>query len=77
MLKHIKTIALKGFDVYGGVFVSDEVTVAVGIVEGFVGKIQAINNLDKRIVDEYILPTLVKRLAFDFESESLFLSCYG
>ncbi|XP_063416462.1 E3 ubiquitin-protein ligase TRIM33-like [Mytilus trossulus] len=77
LLKHIKTIALKGFDVYGGVFVSDEVIVAGGIVEGFVGKIQAINILDKRIVDEYILPTLVKRLAFDFESESLFLSCYG
>ncbi|VDI51975.1 tripartite motif-containing protein 2/3 [Mytilus galloprovincialis] len=77
LLKHIKTIALKGFDVYGGVFVSDEVIVAGGIVEGFVGKIQAINLLDKRIVHEYPLPTLVKRLAFDFESKSLFLSCYG
>ncbi|CAC5370050.1 unnamed protein product [Mytilus coruscus] len=76
ILKHNKTIDLDGFDVYGGVFVSDEVIVIGGKCEESIGKLKAINILNERIVDEHTFSTIVKRLAFDFESESLFLSCY-
>ncbi|CAC5423317.1 unnamed protein product [Mytilus coruscus] len=45
--------------------------------EESVGKVKAINILNERIVDEHSFSTIVKRLAFDFESESLFVSYYG
>ncbi|CAC5423321.1 unnamed protein product [Mytilus coruscus] len=76
ILKHNKTIDLDGFDAYGGVFVSDEIVV-IGGTEKSVGKMKAINILNEKIVDEHTFSTTVKRLAFDFESESLFVSCYG
>ncbi|CAC5391477.1 unnamed protein product [Mytilus coruscus] len=77
ILKHIKTIDLDGFDVYGGVFVSDEVVVFGGMTDESNGKIKGMNILNERNGDEYKFPTMVKRLAFDFKSESLFVWCSG
>ncbi|XP_076071970.1 uncharacterized protein LOC143043651 [Mytilus galloprovincialis] len=77
VLKHTQTIDLDGFDVYGGVFVSDEVIVFGGKVVESVGKLKAINFLNKRIVAESTFSTKLKRLAFDFESATLCVSCYG
>ncbi|CAC5423319.1 unnamed protein product [Mytilus coruscus] len=73
ILKHIKTIDLHGFDVYCGIFVSDEVV--GGKVGESVGKLKAIHIHDERIVDECPVLAKVKRLTFDFESDPcLFLA---
>ncbi|XP_076071357.1 uncharacterized protein LOC143042783 [Mytilus galloprovincialis] len=77
ILKHIKTIDLNGFKVYGGVFVSDEIVVVGGKVEESVGELKAVDILNEKIIDECSILAKVKRLAFDFESETLFVSCYG
>ncbi|CAG2252414.1 unnamed protein product [Mytilus edulis] len=71
------TIDLYGFDVYSGVFVSDEVVIVGGKVKESAGILKAINITNERIVDKFSISTIVKRLTFDFESESLFVSCYG
>ncbi|CAC5423318.1 TRIM56 [Mytilus coruscus] len=76
ILKHIKTIDLDDFDLYGGVFLSNEVIVSGGKDDDSVGKLKAINISDERIVGECLVSAKVKRLTFDFESESLFVSCY-
>ncbi|CAG2252415.1 unnamed protein product [Mytilus edulis] len=78
ILKYVKAIDLNDFDVYSGVFVSDEVIVVGGqaALKSSGGQIKNINILNGKIVEEYTYPTVVKRLTFDFESESLFVSCY-
>ncbi|CAC5391476.1 unnamed protein product [Mytilus coruscus] len=77
ILKYVKAIYLNGFDAYSGVFVSDEVIVVGGKVGKLIGKLKAINISDERIVDECPVLAKVKRLTFDFKSESLFVSCSG
>ncbi|XP_063413502.1 uncharacterized protein LOC134695942 [Mytilus trossulus] len=75
ILKHIKTIDINGFDVYGGVFVSDNVIVFGGKADESAGKVKAIGIWNEKIIDECSLSTIVKRLTFDVESKSLFISC--
>ncbi|CAC5423316.1 unnamed protein product [Mytilus coruscus] len=75
-LKHNKTICLGDFNVHGGAFISDDVVVIGGKEKNSDGLIKAINISIERIICKNIFTTTVKRLAYDFESKSLFVSCY-
>ncbi|XP_071127400.1 E3 ubiquitin-protein ligase TRIM45-like [Mytilus edulis] len=76
MLKHNKTIYLGDFNVHGGAFISDDVVVIGGNEGGSNGSIKTINISNEKIICESTFKTTVKRLAYDFESKSLFVSCY-
>ncbi|CAG2252433.1 unnamed protein product [Mytilus edulis] len=75
-LKHNKTICLGDFNVHGGAFISDDVVVIGGNEGGSGGLIKAINISNEKMICESTFKTTVKRLAYDFESKSLFASCY-
>ncbi|CAC5396326.1 TRIM56 [Mytilus coruscus] len=77
---HNKTVNLKDFTIYGCVFASETIVVLGGseTCKGVsTGNIKALDISTGNITSEYIIAEIVKRLAYDFESASLFVSCYG
>ncbi|VDI03600.1 Hypothetical predicted protein [Mytilus galloprovincialis] len=78
--KHNKTVNLKGFTIYGCVFVSETIVVLGGsqtCKDVLTGNIKTLDISTGNITSEYIIAETVKRLAYDFQSESLFVSCYS
>ncbi|CAG2250650.1 unnamed protein product [Mytilus edulis] len=78
--KHNKTVSLKGFTIYGCVFVSETEVVLGGsetCKDVLTGNIKTLDISTGNITSEYIIADIVKRLAYDFESASLFVSCDG
>ncbi|XP_063443368.1 E3 ubiquitin-protein ligase TRIM71-like [Mytilus trossulus] len=78
--KHNKTVNLKGFTIYSCVFISETIVVLGGsetCKDVLTGNIKTLDISTGKITSEYIIAETVKRLADDFESASLFVSCYG
>ncbi|XP_063442717.1 probable E3 ubiquitin-protein ligase MID2 [Mytilus trossulus] len=78
--KRNKTVSLKGFTIYGCVFVSETEVVLGGseiYKDVLTGNIKTLDISTGNITSEYIIADIVKRLAYDFESASLFVSCDG
>ncbi|CAC5396324.1 unnamed protein product [Mytilus coruscus] len=79
-INHSKTVNLKGFTIYGCVFASETIVILggsetyMGVLKG---KIKALDISNGTISSEYFIEETVKRLAYEFESSSLFVSCYG
>ncbi|XP_063416460.1 E3 ubiquitin-protein ligase TRIM33-like [Mytilus trossulus] len=78
-LKRTKSFSLKAFAIYGCVFASDTIVVlggreaCMGVQKG---KVKVLDITNGSITSEYSIEETVKRLSYDIESKSLFISCY-
>ncbi|VDH90060.1 Hypothetical predicted protein [Mytilus galloprovincialis] len=74
-LQHRKTIHLPGYSIMSCVYCSDRIVMLAGREKISSYKIKAIDISNENILAEYSSSERIKRLAYDFDSKYLFVSC--
>ncbi|XP_052076259.1 tripartite motif-containing protein 45-like [Mytilus californianus] len=74
-LQHRKTIYLPGFSIYAFAYISEKTVIIGGHEKSSSTIIKALDISNENILAEYSSSETIKRLEYDFETKSLFVSC--